>query len=309
LALALAAATAVAAVWLPSRPAAAETPWEPLCDDEYTVDATCGLRGDDGPEGRDGAGGSAEPGGFVECVDAPGGRCSDGNGGWWDQGKRCYPVVAARGPHELPSTWPIATDEALLQLLSVWTSHPDGDGVIMSCRADDGLLLLWWWAPSGDPPPSGLEFEQAAKASAAAGLAAPGLGVSPGGLEDPARPGASGVVGAPVWLWADDPGPGVRSTLVKNVDVRRQHVRVEATLSEVVYDMGDGRTVACGPGTEPAGATAGPSPDCGHAYTEPGRYAVTADTVFRVEWWAKGGRHGVFPLTLTRSGVYVVAEA
>jgi hypothetical protein len=305
LAYALTAAMAVAVALLPSHPAAGEPePLDPPCG-WVNADGTCHVDGDDGPKVNDPAD-PAQPNDPVGCPDAPDAQCSDGNGGWWHSGYQCYAKVAARGPDEIPTTVEIVTDEFLARLQALWAQH-DGEGVIMSCLQLGALSRLFWWAP--DDEPSDAEFEDAAKAAVIAHFSAPVLGVFPGGLRDPAYPEASGAVGLPVWLWADDPGPGVASTLVKNAKLRGNDIRIEVSLSKIVYDIGNGDTVTCGLGTEPVGVhkASQKSPTCGYSYMEAGAYTVTADTVFNIDWSA-GGRGGVAPFTLTRSGVYDVGE-
>jgi hypothetical protein len=295
-AFALTVAMAVAVALLPSRPAAAKMICLEL--DAYGV---CTWKVEDG--------GSSIPGGFVGCPDAPDAQCSNRVGASWDQEKMCYVGAISSGPDDARRSWHVKPDPTST-IVNIWSNHPDGDGVILACEDAHGVVKLpFWWEPSDDPPPSGPEFEAAAKASVTAELTAPGLGVFPGGLRDPAYPEASGAVGMPVWLWADDPGPGVSSTLVRNTKLRDYDMRIEVSLSKVVYDMGDGGTVTCGLGMEPVGVHAPrPSPTCGYKYLEKGQYTVTAATEFKVEWSSKAGRHGVFPFTLTRSGVYDVGE-
>jgi hypothetical protein len=326
LALVLTVAMGVAvALLLPSHPAAATptptpTAGPPLCKSTGPDGACIGEFADPESEG---------PATVVECPDAPDAQCSRGVG-WWDQRWQCYATVASRGPGDLPtipvvSYWrgagTVVADTVVAEHVSgFWTYHvafhrddPDAVGVALACLEPlsdyKAISLPFWWAPSGDPAPSGPEFEAAATASIAFDLTAPGLGVFPGGLEDPAYPEASGAVGMPVWLWAEDPGPGVGSKLVKSAELRGYPISIEVSLSKIVYDMGNGDTVTCGLGTEPV-AVHKPrqSPTCPYSYMEKGRYTVSADTVFEIEWSSTGGRQGVFPFTLTRSGVYNVGE-
>lgn len=117
-------------------------------------------------------------------------------------------------------------------------------------------------------------------------------------------------VGYPLWIWAEgnlDPAPVSRS-------VSGLSVSLDANLARVVYDMGDGTTITCGPGTPwrrgavPAGT---PSPDCGHTYSEPslptGDYTITATTHWSVAWTA-GGQSGTIPFTQTSSTTLPVGE-
>jgi hypothetical protein len=117
-------------------------------------------------------------------------------------------------------------------------------------------------------------------------------------------------VGYPLWIWAEgnlDPAPVTHS-------VSGLSVSLNPSLAKIVYDMGDGTTITCGPGTPwhkgsvPAGT---PSPDCGHTYTKPslpkGSYTITATTHWSVGWTA-GGQSGTIPFTQTLSTTLPVGE-
>ncbi|HYI58791.1 MAG TPA: hypothetical protein VEX66_11525 [Microlunatus sp.] len=117
-------------------------------------------------------------------------------------------------------------------------------------------------------------------------------------------------VGYPLWIWAEgnlDPAPVSRS-------VAGLSVSLDASLAKIVYDLGDGTTITCGPGTPwrkgsvPAGT---PSPDCGHTYAKPslpkGRYTITATTHWSVAWTA-GGQSGTIPFTQTSTTTLPVGE-
>lgn len=117
-------------------------------------------------------------------------------------------------------------------------------------------------------------------------------------------------VGYPLWIWAEgnlDPGP-VSQT------VSGLSVSLDASLAKIVYDMGDGTKITCGPGTPwhkgkvRAGA---PSPDCGHIYSKPslprGSYTITATTYWSVAWTA-GGQSGTIPFTQSSTTALPVGE-
>jgi hypothetical protein len=117
-------------------------------------------------------------------------------------------------------------------------------------------------------------------------------------------------VGYPLWIWAEgdlDPAPVSQS-------VSGLTVSLDANLAQIVYDMGDGTRITCGPGTPwrkgsaPAGT---PSPDCGHTYTKPslpkGSYTIAATTHWSVAWTA-GGQSGTIPFTQTTTTTLPVGE-
>lgn len=118
------------------------------------------------------------------------------------------------------------------------------------------------------------------------------------------------VVGYPMWLWAEgnlDPAPVAKT-------VSGLTVSLDAHMTKVVYDLGDGSTLTCKKGTKwrkgavPSGT---PSPNCGHTYTKPslpeGKYTITATTYWSVDWSA-GGDSGTIPFTQTASTTLPVGE-
>lgn len=117
-------------------------------------------------------------------------------------------------------------------------------------------------------------------------------------------------VGYPLWIWADgDLNPAPVSRTVSGLSVS-----LDANLTKITYDMGDGTKLTCGPGTPwrkgsvPAGT---PSPDCGHTYAQPslpkGEYTITATTTWSVAWTA-GGQSGTIPFTQTSTTTVPVGE-
>ena len=115
--------------------------------------------------------------------------CSSAEG-WWVQSQQCYAKAASPQP---PLSDP------------VWAGHTDGQ--IYDCyRPINGTMAVGitfqiWLArpPAGAPPDPRVLARQAV---AAMGLRAVSIGIVP---ED--APGRVGLVGMPVWLWADAPGP------------------------------------------------------------------------------------------------------
>lgn len=141
-------------------------------------------------------------------------------------------------------------------------------------------------------------------------LAPVGIGIVP---ED--GPGKIGVVGAPTWMWVNDPGEATTGPMTRSATVGGVTVEAVAALDEIVWDMGDGTTVVCdGPGTpyyDAAGLS--PSPDCGHSYTQPSTnqdglaYTVTATSYWTINW-AGGGGAGVIPQVLAADTQIQVGE-
>lgn len=98
-------------------------------------------------------------------------------------------------------------------------------------------------------------------------------------------------VGYPVWLFADG-----ETSLSDSDEVEELSVSLEAELTSMTFDMGDGTTVTCqGPGTVYSGDVepATPSPTCGHTYQQVPQgmaksYTVTATAHWTVTWTAMG---------------------
>jgi hypothetical protein len=100
-------------------------------------------------------------------------------------------------------------------------------------------------------------------------------------------------VGYPLWLWADGPthvGPVSQS-------VANLHVSLDARLTSVSFEMGDGHSVNChGPGTPWAPSIeAGTPSTCGYRYDEPslpdGSYTIRAVSHWSIDWEV-GGQSG-----------------
>lgn len=150
------------------------------------------------------------------------------------------------------------------------------------------------------PPPAPVVTPEQAAYMAAARLKLPAT--APGVGPDPSVNEWNMVaIGYPLWLWADGPahvGPVTDS-------VGGLSVSLEASISSMVFQMGDGQTVRCaGPG-KPYGSWVEPgaeSPSCGYVYQKPslpnGRYTVTAVAYWSVNWQING-QSGV--ITIPRS--------
>jgi hypothetical protein len=121
-------------------------------------------------------------------------------------------------------------------------------------------------------------------------------------------PGAQ-LVGVPTWLWVDGPWQPASAT----ASVGAVSATVTARPTGVEWDMGDGTTETCGPGTpyDTARAPSAQHSDCTHVFTHSstartgGTYAVTATVTYDVDWTASTGGGG--PLgSLTRSATVPV---
>ncbi|WP_073449735.1 ATP/GTP-binding protein [Streptomyces yunnanensis] len=181
---------------------------------------------------------------------------------------------------------------------SLWDGHQPGDGAIyqQTCVFDPALAAARlgaavpqaFWAKT---PPPAKAVDPAILAQQAVDrmkLSGPDIGIVP-------KPGGQGLVGLPVWMWtAKSPetyGPNTASATAGAVTVT-----ATAKVSQIVWDMGDGRSVTC----TTAGTSYDPSygnrqsPDCGYLYRhsskdEPGqKYTVTATSTWVIDWNGAG---------------------
>jgi hypothetical protein len=116
------------------------------------------------------------------------------------------------------------------------------------------------------------------------------------------------IVYFPTWVWlgADSWGPRSATASVPGMSITATAKPVSLVLS-----TGDGASVTCaGPGTAwtPGRDAMAPSPTCGHTFTSPGTYAVTATVTWTVSW-AGGGVTGTAPgMTTTGTVTAAVVE-
>ncbi|WP_217996714.1 hypothetical protein [Nocardioides jensenii] len=115
-----------------------------------------------------------------------------------------------------------------------------------------------------------------------------------------------GLVGLPVWMWVDNQTANTWGPITRSASEGPVSVTATATVSSVIWNMGDGTKVNCtGPGT-PYADNYGKqeSPTCGHRYAmmstdQPdGAYQVTATSHWVVAW-SGAGQSGIIELDLT----------
>ncbi|MGI8457914.1 MAG: hypothetical protein ACR2LI_07360 [Propionibacteriaceae bacterium] len=120
----------------------------------------------------------------------------------------------------------------------------------------------------------------------------------------------SAVVGYPLWLSVDGSAtPPAVSDSVYDVSVSLQ-----ARLTKVVFDMGDGSKVTCTQFSHPwspSVATGAKSPWCGHTYVSVPKgsttYTVTANAYWSVDWQINGST-GTLPFYQSSSEELPVSE-
>ncbi len=118
-----------------------------------------------------------------------------------------------------------------------------------------------------------------------------------------------GAVGVPVWLWTQGWQPQTATAAAGGISAT-----VTATITKVVWSMGDGNTVTCaGPGTA-YNLSMGwkQSPDCGYLYSrqsadKPGQaFQVAATFYWNVVW--TGAYTGNLRVTTTSTVPMTVGE-
>ena len=212
--------------------------------------------------------------------------------GWWVQSRQCYAKALVPQPPASDPAWQGHTDGAVYACSHPWVT-PGGVGAIVS----------WFWSAS--PPGVGADPRDLARAAVAVmNLRAVRIGMVP----EPA-PGKVGLVGMPVWLWAQDPDTSTWGPVTKSASSGGYTVTATAKVAKVVWAMGDGEVVVCRtPGTvyqDRFGQSS--SPDCGYTYEQQGRHRVRATSYWSVDW-AGMGQSGTIPLSFSDSVLVTIGE-
>jgi len=188
----------------------------------------------------------------------------------------------------------------------VWEGHTDG--TIYGCTYTNGRfgapVTIGFWAttPPALPPPDPAVLAQ--QALATMNLHAVTIGIVP----EP-RAGSIGIIGMPTWMWVDNPTQTTIGPVTSSASLRGYTVTATARVARIVWNMGDGSTVTCtGPGTPYADSYGKQSsPTCGHTYTRPGSYAVSATSYWQVTWTGIG-QTGMIPIDFTSTAAITMGE-
>lgn len=215
--------------------------------------------------------------------------CSDAELGTWSNARACY--IKAESPP------PPLTD-------AVWSGNTTGS--IYRCSSSGiwsgpGSYLFWAdSAPGVIPDPRVLALQAVTQMR----LRAVEIGMAP----DPS-PGSVGLVGLPIWLWVASPDQSTWGPNTKTASAGGYSVTATGKVTQVVWSMGDGETVACtSTGTTYADSFGvSSSPDCGYRYTKQGTYTVTATSYWTINW-SGIGESGVINQTYTSSVVVTIGE-
>ena len=208
------------------------------------------------------------------------------------QSQQCYAKAASPQPPKSDPAWEGHTDGAIYDCSRPWL----GPG---------GFIVFQFWSASppgvGAPPDPA---QLARQAIAVMNLHAVRIGIVP-----EARPGRVGLVGMPVWMWADAPDPATWGPVTKSASASGYTVRATAKVDRVVWGMGDGEVVVCrDPGTKYEDRYGKQSsPDCGYSYERSGHFRVRATSYWQVDWSGMG-QSGTIPLSFTDSVLITVGE-
>ena len=183
-----------------------------------------------------------------------------------------------------------------------WQGHTSG--TLYYCRISGvaiGTPYIIWFADSVPPPdPETL----ARRAVAQMQLKPITIGIVPN--DDP---DSVGLVGMPIWLWAENPSDQTMGPISRSVSEAGFTVNATAEVKRVRWSLGDGGVTTCsGPGTPYKlryGITE--SPTCGYKFDRQGEFTVTA----RSDWivnWSGIGETGTFRIYLTENTQVVIGE-
>ncbi len=234
-------------------------------------------------EGGNNGGGNGSTGGSSICkYDGKEIPCTGPGGSVWSSKYACW--IGERGPDD--------------------TVPPEGQ------TKEDG----WWHVCYFPPPGSSWEYmwiesgEVGINPVVLAERAIASMDLDPIKIGIVPESGANraGLVGLPVWMWVDSPTEDTFGPITRSASEGSVSVSATASVSNVVWDMGDGTKVTCtGKGTPYADHYGKqPSPTCGHRYAKmssaqpDGAYQVTATSHWVVEWTG-GGQSGTIEFDLT----------
>lgn len=267
------------------------------------------VPGDPGSPGDPGDGGPQDTGSGASCYwdgtdqgitkPPPGPVPCTSEYGYWSNSYRCY--IQALDPQ------PPAGDPS-------WQGHEPGDGAVYSCYQPQTGILIYIW--SQDPPPGSgtgpTPRDVALLAIDQMNLSAINIGIAP-------KPGPDsvGLVGMPVWMWADIPHQHTLGPITASASAGGITITATAKVRRITWDMGDGSEVVCNTAGTPYDPSYGlkSSPDCGHTYVKSSAhmagdvYTVTATSSWVVTW-AGAGQTGTILLNgLNRSTQIRIGEA
>ena len=227
-------------------------------------------------------------------------ECTSIYGYWSNELDGYVRLVDPQPPIDSP-LWEGNTDGAVYHLTySAGTTLPGtGGGDFWSATPPAG--------PAAPPDPAVL----AQQALAAMQLQAIEIGIVP-----EAAPGSMGLVGLPTWMWVDQPAENTYGPISRTVAAGGVSVTATAKVRNVVWSMGDGRSVTCTTAGTPYADSYGreSSPDCGHTYTRTsagqpgGAYTVAATSSWTITWTGGGQTGTIDNISFTQEAQVRIGE-
>jgi hypothetical protein len=223
--------------------------------------------------------------------------------GWWSNAQQCYLSLEA-----VQSAAPAGLDP--LGAYYSCTSGPLPTCDPATICVGDFRYTIWL-----DTPPPGVVTLTPGQAARRLIESFQLEGITVGFAPDPNVAGAKSYVGVPVWMWAENPTPLTFGPYEQTTTLGAVTITARAQVNSIVWNMGDGTTVACAnAGTAFVVAYgAVDSPTCGHRYSRTsasqpgGTFPVTATSQWQVTWTG-GGESGVIPLTTTATTAVQINE-
>lgn len=259
----------------------------------------------DGGDGGGGGGGNADPvtgitPGPKKCVYTQGDEPEEidcaRDGGYWNNADQCY--------------WQIRDPQLPVP------PGADPGGAWYECITYDKHTLenATWF----DNPPAGITklTPRQAAARLIETITFDGIDIEMAPRVNPEWGHRRSYVGVPIWMWADNQTPTNWGTYTLSRTLGGVTISVTAKVTSVLWDMGDGNTVACGSAGTPYTIGYGftESPTCGHVYRQTSKdqpdsmYTITATSQWRVDWTG-GGESGHENTQATSTAQVEIREA
>jgi hypothetical protein len=231
-------------------------------------------------------------------------------GGWWSNSRQCYVKYGAVQGAPL-----ISPDAA-----GAWYDCMDAGSAGMGCWREvreaglcEELRFRERFFSVTSPP--GIRVMAPGQAAAIFAATFPLNAITIGLAPDPGVANSRTYVGVPVWMWAENPTPDTFGPYTESGTVGGLNITATATVTSLLWTMGDGSTVACATGGTPYDPGLGftDSPNCGHRYSHTsagqpgGRFPITATSQWDIVW-AVGEAGGTINVTTVAESSVEVRE-
>jgi hypothetical protein len=230
-------------------------------------------------------------------------------GGWWSNSRQCYVKYGALQGAPLISPDPAGAWYDCLTAGSqsgCWKEVRDA-GLCEGLRLRERFFSL--------TSPPGITVMAPGQAAAIFAASFPLNAITIGLAPDPELANSRTYVGVPAWMWAKNPTPDTFGPYTESGTVGGLNITATATVTSLLWTMGDGSTVACATGGTPYDPGLGfiDSPNCGHRYSQTSvgqqgsRFPITATSQWDIVW-AVGGVGGTINVTTVAESSVEVRE-